>query len=501
MARSRDFENMAGLTEKLIESSLDGIIAFDTNFNYTVFNPAMERILGMTKAEVLGRNAFETFPFLLDVGEDVHFKKAIQGKGSLSQDRPYTVPQTGRTGTFEALYSPLYDIDKNIIGGFGIIREVTEWKRTSRALKETEKKLETLNRVTSDAIITCNNYGAVLSWNKNAEKIFDYFSGTPFPKSLESILPSFRWQPEVKLLSSSDWPERTFRMDGVRSNGSSVPLQVSSSHWRFEDKVFLTLSIRDLTELNHIENQADEQRELSEAILEIHDALRLGLVSTDMRSNKPVFINQAYANIVGYTIEELMAMSTLGTLLRPDQLPLMEKRIANRIKSGRSEDHVETILMHKKGFDVYVDVAMKEIETSSGPAAFCIVRDITHRKISEGALRNSEQQLRFMFEKAKAVVCLLDQNGLTINLNPAFKKILKYSRFRWVGKPFCLVVHPDDVKIYLQCLKEASNPNNECETKLRLVNSQNEIINVEISATVLIEKGRISTYMLVIRPL
>src|SRR5262249_58163112 len=52
--------------ERLIHSSMDGIFAFDRDYRYTVWNPAVERILGLSKLQTLGRSAFEVFPFLKD---------------------------------------------------------------------------------------------------------------------------------------------------------------------------------------------------------------------------------------------------------------------------------------------------------------------------------------------------------------------------------------------------------------------------------------------------
>ncbi len=499
MEIASEFLYATGLTEKLIESSLDGIIGFDTNYNYTIFNPAMERISGMNYADVIGRNAFEAFPFLIDVGEDEFFKKALQGQPSLSQDRHFIVPETGKTGAYEALYSPLYDKDKRVVGGFAIIREISEWKQTQRALKESELKLLQLNQVTSDAIITCNNIGEILSWNKSAEIIFGYNPGEVTPGRLEAVLPDFKWKPEMQLLRTSDWPERSFRMSGLRKNRSSVPLKVSSSSWRFGSKVFLTLSIRDLTELTRLEHQAEEHRELSEAVLQVHNELGQGLVSVERHSVKPLYINQAYADMVGYTIDELMAMPSLLTLIRADLLPFIEKRVSNRIKSGKETDFTETILVHKKGFHIYVDVAVKDIETSSGLASLCIVRDITHRKISDEALRKSERQFRFIFERARSIVCILDPEGKILNLNPAFEKTLGLSRLDWIGKPFCLLVHPGDTTRLLECFKEASNPNDGCDTKIRLINFKQETVHTEISATVTTEDGKVDTLMFVIR--
>ena len=68
------------LLERLIASSVDGVLAFDHECRYTVWNPGMERISGVPAAEALGRVAFDVFPFLVEIGED--------GPDSSDSDRP-----------------------------------------------------------------------------------------------------------------------------------------------------------------------------------------------------------------------------------------------------------------------------------------------------------------------------------------------------------------------------------------------------------------------------
>ncbi|MHC4799414.1 MAG: ATP-binding protein, partial [Planctomycetota bacterium] len=115
--------------ECIINSSFDGILAFDRDCRYTVWNAGMERISGMTKAEVIGRCAFDVFTFLSETGEDKLFFDALAGKSVFSGDRRYIVPETGQGGFFEGYYSPLRDESGEIVGGLAIIRDITERKQ------------------------------------------------------------------------------------------------------------------------------------------------------------------------------------------------------------------------------------------------------------------------------------------------------------------------------------------------------------------------------------
>ena len=113
----------------LIESSTDGILAFDRAYRFTIWNTAMERITGLAKEAVLGRHAFDVFPFLRETGEDRFFSEALAGRTVVVTDRSYTVPETGRAGFFEAHYAPLRGEAGAIIGGLSLIRDITDRKR------------------------------------------------------------------------------------------------------------------------------------------------------------------------------------------------------------------------------------------------------------------------------------------------------------------------------------------------------------------------------------
>src|SRR5438132_6714168 len=65
-----EIRRQKGFTEQLINSSTDGILAFDRDCRYTLWSEGMARISGVKAEEVMGRPALEVFPFFKDTGED-----------------------------------------------------------------------------------------------------------------------------------------------------------------------------------------------------------------------------------------------------------------------------------------------------------------------------------------------------------------------------------------------------------------------------------------------
>jgi len=119
----------------LIESSQDGILAYDNDIRYILWNKAMEQISGVKREALLGKSPFEVFPFLEEVGEGEAFRNAVKGKPTVRGAMRYNVPQTGRHGFFQSAHFPLLDANGNIVGGMAIIRDVTEQMQNERRVK------------------------------------------------------------------------------------------------------------------------------------------------------------------------------------------------------------------------------------------------------------------------------------------------------------------------------------------------------------------------------
>jgi PAS domain S-box-containing protein len=136
---------MRAVFARLISSSVDGILAFDHDYCYTVWNPGMERISGIKATDSLGKCAFNVFPHLKETGEDRFYLEALAGRTVVVRDHPYIVPETGEQGFFEGHYSPLLKETGEIIGGLAIIRDISERKRAEAELQKAKASAEAAN--------------------------------------------------------------------------------------------------------------------------------------------------------------------------------------------------------------------------------------------------------------------------------------------------------------------------------------------------------------------
>ena len=159
---------------QLIDASVEGILAFDRDCRYLAWNKAMERISGLKREDVLGKCAFDLFPFLKETGEDKYFHAALAGESSISDNKSYAVPETGRTGFFKGYYSPLRDGENQIVGGIVLVYDITERKRVEEAAQEAHQRLTFHVENSPLAVIEWDRDFRVSRWSASAERLFGW---------------------------------------------------------------------------------------------------------------------------------------------------------------------------------------------------------------------------------------------------------------------------------------------------------------------------------------
>ncbi|MFQ4138203.1 ATP-binding protein [Nodosilinea sp. PGN35] len=159
-------------SNRLIESSVDGIIALDTSYRYQVWNSPMEELSGLPRRDVIGRVAWEVFPFLKETGEDKLIAIAMAGQSVVTENRAFVVPETGRRGFFEARYSPLMGSTGKVLGCLGQIRNITEQKQADHQLRATTSRLTTLIQNLQAGILVEDEHRRILLANQTFCHIF-----------------------------------------------------------------------------------------------------------------------------------------------------------------------------------------------------------------------------------------------------------------------------------------------------------------------------------------
>jgi len=121
------------------ETAQDWIFMKDRNFRYTLVNPSMERFLGLSGSELIGRTDEELFGE--EAGRHIREVDSQILAGKIVEEE-HIKPVGGVSTTFHVIKVPMRDSSGEIIGLCGIARNISEQKQMQDALKNKEERLE-----------------------------------------------------------------------------------------------------------------------------------------------------------------------------------------------------------------------------------------------------------------------------------------------------------------------------------------------------------------------
>ncbi len=141
-----------------------------------------------------------------------------------------------------------------------------------------------------------------------------------------------------------------------------------------------------------------------------------------------LFWNSGAQAIFGYQSDEVVGKSL--TLLMPERYRLAHLRGMARF-CGTGEAHLigKTFELHglrKTGEEFPLELTLSAWMEHQQQFFSGIIRDISQRKAAEGALRQSEEKYRAIFNQAVEGIYQTTLNGMFLNANPALSHLLGY---------------------------------------------------------------------------
>jgi PAS domain S-box-containing protein len=117
------------------------------------------------------------------------------------------------------------------------------------------------------------------------------------------------------------------------------------------------------------------------------------------------------------------------------------------------------------------------------------LEDITEFKLTEEALKRSEEKFRHLVEDLSEIIFSVDAEGRITYVSPPIESVIGYPMSRIVGEHFGLFIHPDDLpgldESFRKTLAGDLHP-----YSYRLVARDGRIVHVQSSSRVLRERGR-----------
>jgi PAS domain S-box-containing protein len=386
----------------------DAVFAIDTDGRVIAWNNAIERLTGVSAADMLGEDNYaysipfygERRPILIDLvlmdnaEVEKNYDFIQRDNGRITSETFIPDAFDGKGAYLWGTASLLYDTAGNHIGAIEVIRDITERKKSENALIESEKRFQDLFHHMSAGVVvydvTSDGQDVIIrDVNQAVERIEQVKKEEIIGKSVRDVFPGVV---EFGLFD-------VFRRVSATGIAESHPVTMYHdnriSGWR-ENYVYKLLSGEIVAIYNDVteKKQAEERlRESEEKYHGLYDSMRDAFASVDMDGRFTLF-NETFQKMVGYDKEEIYNLTYND--LTPDKWHEIEAEIIRNqvLTQGYSETY-EKEYRRKDGTVLPVELRSFLVRDDAGnpQSMSAIVRDISDRKRVEELRKASEARL------------------------------------------------------------------------------------------------------------
>ncbi|BDZ70992.1 PAS domain S-box-containing protein [Methanobacterium petrolearium] len=197
-----------------------------------------------------------------------------------------------------------------------------------------------------------------------------------------------------------------------------------------EDEFYrIIITIFNITEHKQIENISPKSEENYRLLVE---NLQRGVWRID-KDGYTSFVNESMTDMLGYTIEEMMG-KPLFDFVDESDVEFSRKKLLRR-KQGLSEQY-DFGFIRKDGVKIYTTIAATPLTDKKGTyqGSLIGVINITERKKTEMALKESKQRLSGIIEFLPDATFAIDNKGKVIAWNKAIENMTGFKAQNMIGK-------------------------------------------------------------------
>jgi len=328
---------------------------------------------------------------------------------------------------------------------FIILRDHTEHRALEDTLKASERKYRRLFEAESDAIFLVEKEtGQILDANPAASVIYGY--------THEEFL-------SLRNIDISAEPEKT--KESTQNDHSFVPVryhkkkdglvfavEISAGVTELEGRNVHIITARDITERIRMQDELSESESKYRTLIE--KSLD-GIVIS--QNQKVIMVNKAFADMIGYSIEECLETFGPDSIVQEDRERVMNYHL-QRMNGDMSDKKYTLTMFHKNGSRIVTELSSTAIEFDGRPASLITSRDITSQIRMQEELEKSERKYRELADLLPQTIFELDLNGNVTYLNKAGRIAFGLSEYD-IDFPATNGIVPEDHERLLDNIKKA----------------------------------------------
>ncbi len=406
----------------LFKFAPDAYYLNDLKGNFVDANIAAEDMLGYKKEELVGKNLLKLN--LLSSKQIVKATKLL-AKGALGKGTgpdEFTLNRKDGTTIDTEIRTFPVKIDNKIVV-LGIARDITERKKAEEVLRKSEDKYRAIFESLQDVYYRADIKGQITIISPSVSTQAGYDPEDIIGHKVTDFYfnPSDREIFETKLKKFGIIND--YELQIKAKDGRVIEVSISSKIIYGEDGSPIGIQglLRDITERKRGEEALRESEEKYSTLVEnSKDGIIL------IQEGLLKYVNKATVDLMGYTQKEMIGENFLK-FVKPDYQNLVFQRYKDRMEGKKVTSIYEIEIIRKGGKTKPIEINAAQIEMGVKPTDLAFIRDITERKKSENALKESEQLNKAVIENSPIGISVRDINGTLLLSNRAWQNLWGFS--------------------------------------------------------------------------
>lgn len=421
---------------QIVETAEEGIWSINRRGVTTFVNKKMAEMLGYSIDEMLGKSVFR---FMDDEWKDIALNTYLYGKKLLRSRNELRLSRKDGSELWTLVAgTPVLDDEGRLVGGLGMLTDITELKRAAKTLRESEEKYRSLFETSKDMVYITTADGKFLDINQSGCDLTGYSKEELLSIGVEAIYENPGDREVFRRAIEKSGYVKEYPLRIRRKDGSKRDIVVTASVQRDKDGEVIGYHgiIRDVTDHKRAEEvlkyQEEKYRNLfnfSNDMIFLHDL-----------EGRIIDVNKKVLDNFGYSKAEILS-SKIADLHPTKALAASRQAFEKITKDGFVS--FEIVFKRKNGELFDAELSSSLFEIGGKKVIQGIARDVTERRRAREALEESEERYRSLVERANDVICII-QDGIIKYANPQVESLIDYSVEELLGTEFKQYVHTNE---------------------------------------------------------
>ena len=426
----------------LIEKSREVISLNDENRKRIYVSPSITNVLGYSAEEYLALKWYE-------VGHPDEFEMLEKSRHWLLEHPGETVSFMSRLRHKDGHWCWMEVTVRNFLHDPSVraivvnFRDITERKNAEEALRKSEEKFRNIFENAIEGIFQTTPEGKFLSVNPALARMHGFESPDELmcaitadqiyvdPQDRERMLRLLREREVVK-----DFQTRMYKKDGniIWVSVTSHAIKDAAGKIEYHEGV-----VEDITEKQEAEKNLLESEERYRTAIE-HSNDGVALIGDKLY----LYVNQKFLEMFGYDKPEDVIGKPPMMTVHPDDAERLREYGEKRQQGEAAPERYEYKGIRKDSTIIFIEVSVAETMYQGRPVVLSYLRDVSKRRLTDEALKRSEEHFRTLIEKSSEVIFLTDKNRKRIYVSPSITRILGYTAEEFLSFGMGEFTHPDD---------------------------------------------------------